>query len=200
LTELVDVEIGKVLDALAENELDDNTIVVFTSDHGDGATSHQWAAKLSLYEESSKVPMIISWKDHIPAGRKDHQHLVSQIDILPTLCDYAAIEEKPDFTGQSLRQIIDQPASEWRAFLVVELADYKPDPSRRGRMVRTAEFKYNIFSTGENNEQFFNLRDDPGENSNLAKDPVYELEIQHHRQLLQTWMDKTDDPFNPAAL
>jgi arylsulfatase A-like enzyme len=193
LTEMVDAEIGKVLDALAENGLDENTIIVFTSDHGDGAAAHQWAAKLSLYEESSKVPMIFSWESHIPGSVKDHQHLVSQIDILPTLCDYAGIEEKPSFTGQSLRRIIEQPASEWRDYLVVELADYSPDPSRKGRMVRTADFKYNIYSKGEDNEQFFNLLDDPGECTNLARDPAYAGAIDEHRKLLKEWMDETGD-------
>ena len=195
LTELVDGEIGKVLQALAEKGLDDNTIMVFTSDHGDGAAAHQWAAKLSLYEESSKVPLIFSWKHHIPAGRIDHQHLVSQIDILPTLCDYAGIQERPSFTGKSLRQIIEQPASLWRDYLVVELADYKPDPSRKGRMVRTADFKYNVYSKGVDNEQFFNLQDDPGECDDLARNPVYTPAIEKHRRLLKEWMEKTGDPF-----
>lgn len=196
LTELVDAEIGKVLEALSANNLDENTIIVFTSDHGDGATSHQWAAKLSLYEESSKVPLILSWKGHIPSGKKDQQNLVSQIDILPTLCDYAGIENKPDFTGQSLRQIIENPASDWRDFLVVELADYKPDPTRKGRMVRTAGYKYNVYSKGEDNEQFFDLMKDPGESANLVQNPAYADEIKQHRNFLQTWMDKTGDPFS----
>ena len=196
LTELVDAEIGKVLEALSENNLDENTIIVFTSDHGDGATSHQWAAKLSLYEESSKVPLILSWKGRIPSGKQDQQHLVSQIDILPTLCDYAGIENKPDFTGKSLRKIIEQPESAWRDYLVVELADYKPDSSRKGRMVRTAGFKYNVYSKGENNEQFFDLLNDPGESTNLAQNEAYAEEISKHRQLLKEWMEKTEDSFS----
>jgi len=199
LTELVDAEIGKVMEAITENNFDDNTIIVFTSDHGDGATSHQWAAKLSLYEESSKVPLIISWKNNIPNRIKDHQHLVSQIDILPTLCDYARINEKPSFTGKSLKKIIEKPTSEWRDYLVVELADFKPDSTRKGRMVRTADFKYNVYSKGEDNEQFFDLRTDPGESKNLAENPDYEMEINNHRQLLKEWMDKTGDIFSEES-
>jgi arylsulfatase A-like enzyme len=199
LTELVDAEIGKVMEALSENNLDENTIIIFTSDHGDGATSHQWAAKNSLYEESSKVPLIISWKNNIPTGIKDHQHLVSQIDILPTLCDYAQIEEVPFFTGKSLKNIIKQPASEWRDYLVVELADYKPDSTRKGRMVRTADYKYNVYSKGDDNEQLFNLRNDPGESTNLSGNPVYDKIINDHRQLLKEWMDQTGDHFSGAT-
>lgn len=196
LTELVDVEIGKVMDALTKNNLDENTIIVFTSDHGDGATSHQWAAKLSLYEESSKVPLIVSWKDHIPDGMRDQKHLVSQIDILPTLCDYARIDEKPTFTGESLRQIIEKPTSDWRDYLVVELADFKPDRSRKGRMVRTADYKYNVYSKGEDNEQLFNLQNDPGESENMAGNPYYDQIIDDHRHFLKEWMDKTEDSFS----
>jgi arylsulfatase A-like enzyme len=196
LTEMVDAEIGKVLEALSENGLDDNTIIVFTSDHGDGAASHQWAAKLSLYEESSKVPLIISWKDHIPAGKIDDRHLVSQIDILPTLCDCAGIESKPYFTGESLKKIIENPAADWRDYLVVELADFKPDTTRKGRMLRTAGFKYNVFSGRADNEQFFDLQTDPGERINLIADPALQKEISDHRQWLRDWMEKTGDDFS----
>lgn len=195
LTEMVDVEIGKVMTALKSNGFDENTIVVFTSDHGDGATSHKWAAKNNLYEESSKVPFIVKWKNKIPTGVKDNKHLVSQIDILPTLCDYAQITNTPSFTGRSIRPIIENPLAEWREYLVVELADYKPDRSRKGRMVRTESFKYNVYSSGDRNEQFFNLKNDPGEMINLINDPTKSREIQKHREYLTKWIERTNDTF-----
>ncbi len=196
LTEMVDMEIGKVLDALSENGFGNNTIIVFTSDHGDGAASHKWAAKLSLYEESSNIPFIISWDGMIPAGVKDASHLVSQIDILPTLCDYAGVRSPVDFTGRSLRPIIDDPEATWRNCLVVELADYEPDRQRKGRMLRSARFKYNIYSSGLRNEQFFDLGADPGEKNNLINDPDYKEEIEEHRNMLTEWLEKTKDTFN----
>ena len=195
LTEMVDVEIGKVLDALVSNEFEENTIIVFTSDHGDGAASHKWAAKLSLYEESAKIPMIISWKDHVPSGIVDQSHLVSQIDIVPTLCDYAGIQVPTEFTGKSWRSIIEDPSSDWRNHLVVELADYKPDRTRKGRMLRTERFKYNVYSRGENNEQFFDLQNDPGEMVNLIDDPSKDLDIQKHREYLDKWIERTNDTY-----
>jgi len=199
LTEMVDREIQTVLDALSANGLDDHTIIVFTSDHGDGAASHKWAAKLSLYEESAKIPMIISWKDQIPAGISDEHHLVSQIDIVPTLCDYAGINTSTSFTGQSMRKIIEDPQADWRDFLVVELADFKPDPSRKGRMVRSDRFKYNVYTSGSNPEQFFDLEADPGEMRNLIESDAAADWIDDHRAYLETWMKTTNDNFGATA-
>ncbi len=193
LTELVDVEIGKVLDALEETGLDQNTIIVFTSDHGDGASAHQWAAKLSLYQESATVPLIISFPGHIVGGKINGEHLVSQIDIVPTLCDYAGIETDVTFTGSTLRPILEDGQANWRNYIVVELADYKPDRSRKGRMVRSARYKYNIFSSGARNEQLFDLQNDPGENDNLALQKNYLPILEEHRSYLRAWQEDTGD-------
>lgn len=193
LTEKVDAETGKVISALIKNGLRDNTIIVFTSDHGDGAAAHKWAAKLSLYEESSHIPLILSWPGHIEVGRKDENHLTSQIDILPTLCDYAGINPKVSFTGRSLRPIIENPDADWRKYLVVELADYQPDPGRKGRMLRTSRYKYHVYSSGTDNEQLFDLLIDPGEMKNLANDPAFDDIKKEHQVLLQKWMMHTND-------
>ncbi|MFC2123262.1 sulfatase, partial [Bacteroidota bacterium] len=195
LTEMVDIEIGKVMDALDRNGLKENTLVVFTSDHGDGAGSHKWAAKLSLYEESSKVPLILKWPAHIPSMQVDKNHLVSQIDILPTILDYADVKTDVEFTGSSLRCIIENQNAKWREYLIVELADYKPDSSRKGRMIRSEKYKYNVYSLGKNNEQLFDLTNDPGEMNNLIDDPDYKLVIENHKKMLKEWIDMTDDDF-----
>jgi arylsulfatase A-like enzyme len=196
LTELVDAEVGRVLDALEANGLADNTIVVFTSDHGDGAAAHQWSAKLSLYQESAMVPMIISFPGVVPQDRIDSLHLVSQIDIVPTLCDYAGIEAAADFTGRSWRPVIEDPQAPWRDYLVVELADFKPDKQRKGRMLRTDRFKYNLYTTGARNEQLFDLQADPGERRNLAFDPAYQAVAAQHREYMKNWVDRTGDTFD----
>lgn len=196
LTEMVDAEIGKVMDALEASGLDENTIIVFTSDHGDGATAHHWAAKNSLYKESAMVPMLVSYPGKIQPNQVDENNLVSQIDIVPTLCDYAGIKTSVNFTGKSMRPILEDPAVDWRDHIVVELADYKPDPNRKGRMLRTANHKYNVYTTGAGNEQFFDLKQDPGENNNLTSDAAYEKELIRHRELLSQWQMRTDDDFS----
>ncbi|MDB4584929.1 sulfatase-like hydrolase/transferase [Draconibacterium sp.] len=198
LTEMVDKEIGKVIDALKAKGYWENSLIIFTSDHGDGAAAHKWAAKLSLYEESSKIPMIVVYPGKIPSGKVDDKHLVSQIDILPTMLNYADIDSKISFTGESIKPIIDSPKAGWRDYLVTELADFKNDTTRKGRMVRTANFKYNIFSTGE--EQLFDIENDPGEMHNLAGKNNFETIRIKSQQNLKQWAEKTDDRFATQVL
>ena len=193
MTERVDAEIGQVLQALDDNGLTENTLVLFTSDHGDGVSSHRWTAKLSLYEEATRIPFLIRWPSRIPAGRVDHTRLVSQLDVLPTFCDYAGIASLPSFHGKSLKSMIENPNGAWKNYVVTELADDKLDPTRKGRMVRTAQYKYNIYSHGARNEQLYDLTYDAGETQNLAYEPSMREIVDEHRSLLREWMERTND-------
>ena len=194
-TEMVDQQIGKILDALRANGLEENTIVVLTSEHGDGGAAHQWAAKLSLYQEAATVPFIIRWKGHIPAGVIDRTQLVSGIDVTPTLCDYAGIKNSPTFTGRSLRPVLENPQATLREHLVVELADDKLDSTRHARMIRNQRYKYNLYNQGQRNEQLFDLWKDPGETQNLAEKPTYQSVKASLKQALDRWINQTDDDF-----
>jgi arylsulfatase A-like enzyme len=187
LTERVDGEIGRLLEAVRQFGYADDTLVVFTSDHGDGAAAHRWAAKLSLYEESVNVPFLVVDPRAFGRGRVDDRNLVTLADLAPTFCDYAGVSTTIPFAGRSLRPLLTDPAASWREYLVTELADYKPDPSRRGRMVRTAGFKYNQYSTGRNPEQLFDATRDPGEVHNLAGDPGHRSVLEEHRRRLADW-------------
>jgi arylsulfatase A-like enzyme len=187
-----------VLAALDDSGLADETLVLFTSDHGDGVASHRWTAKLSLYEEPTRVPFLVRWPGRIPAGRVDRTHLVSHLDVLPTFCDCAGIPVLSSFRGRSVRTIIDDPEAQWRPYVVTELADDTRDRSRKGRMIRTAQYKYNVYSSGARNEQLFDLRYDPGETQNLAYEPAMRLVLEAHRDLLREWTSTTDDSFAPS--
>ena len=120
---------------------------------------------------------------------------MSQIDILPTLCDYAGIKTSVQFTGKSLRPVIENENADWRTYLIVELADFKPDSLRKGRMIRSTDFKYNVYSQGMNNEQFFDLKNDPGETHNLIQDTTYQDEIKWHKRRLKELISQTNDVF-----
>lgn len=193
--ERVDAEIARLLNALDQKGLTENTIIVLTSDHGDGAAAHRWAAKLNFYEEAATVPFLISWKGHIPEGRIDRDHLVSGMDVTPTLCDYAGIDHAPAFTGKSLRPILENRDSTLREYLVVHLADDLLDSTRHGRMIRDKRFKYAVFNQGEDPEQLFDLWNDPGETQNLAYAANYQSVKSGLRENLKSWLDETGDDY-----
>ena len=187
LTEMVDKEIGTVLDALREAGLEDSTLIVFTSDHGDMDSAHKLEHKQVLYEESVRVPFIMSYRGVIPQGIVDDTHLVSNgLDLLPTLCDYAGIETPEGLHGRSLRGVArGKDIREWRDFVVSE--------SQSGRMLRTGRFKYCIYDSGKHREQLIDLKNDPGEMQNLAEVEDYKDVLNTHRQLLQGWVERTGD-------
>lgn len=127
----VDKQIGRVMDTLREQGLEDDTIILFTSDHGEGAAGHKWVVKLMLYDEPAKVPMILSHKGVTPQ-RIDQEHLVSGLDVVPTLCDYAGIPFPETVRGISLRPVIERPHSPGRDLLVCQL---HLNPKEEGRLL-----------------------------------------------------------------
>ncbi len=195
MTERVDKEIGKVIRALEYMAIEEETLIVLTSDHGDGVASHKWAAKLGLYQEAVNIPMVVTWFGKTPENVCDNTHLVSGLDVLPTMCDYAGIEPPLDILGNSLRPLIEQNDYAWRDYVVTELAPDTEKTEMKGRMLRTKRFKYNLYSHGERNEQLFDLEVDPGETNNLAFDPNYKSVKEKHRKMLNEWMEQTDDDF-----
>lgn len=194
MTERVDREIGKVLDALEYMGIEENTLVLFTSDHGDGCASHRWAAKLSLYEEAVRIPFIVAWPGKI-APRQFIDIPASQLDVLPTLCDYAGIEVPASLLGKSLRPLLEGQSALNREYIVTELAPDPQIPAMQGRMVRWGNYKYNRYSTGKRNEQLFDLAADPGEKKNLAYDPDYQEVVKNMKTMLTDWNRRTADPY-----
>ncbi|MDE2801020.1 MAG: sulfatase-like hydrolase/transferase, partial [Gemmatimonadota bacterium] len=105
--EKVDGQIGLILDALENSAFKDNTVVILTSDHGDGHIRHKMVFKSFLYDEAVRVPFIMSWPGHIKEQVIDQEHLVSGVDVFPTVCDYAGISPPPMMRGYSLRAIAE---------------------------------------------------------------------------------------------
>lgn len=177
--EMVDAQVGRVLDVLEDTGLAENTVVVFSSDHGDGMGAHQLWQKMYFYEEAARVPLVVSWPGHFAEGVQDHRHLVSGLDLAPTLCDIAGIEPPPKCRGRSLKPLLEGKEVEWREFLVCEVAI-------KGRMVRTPEYKLVTYQ-GDQTDQLFDLRQDPGEMRNLAFESRYAEVVANLKNRLAEW-------------
>ena len=131
--ETLDRDVGRMLSAVESRS--DETVVIFTSDHGDGNGRHHRLAKWHPYESSVKVPLIISGPNVTP-GQVDRAHLVSHVDLVPTICDLAGIPAPPDVRGRSLRPLLDGRESvEWRDDVYYSFY-------YTGRAVRTERYKY----------------------------------------------------------
>jgi len=167
LTELVDSEIQVILDALKETGQEENTLILFSSDHGDMDSSHRMEHKSALYEQSANIPFMVMWKGHIKPGQVDTVHLISNgLDILPTVCDYAGVKAVTDPRGRSLRPLLEGNTTDWRKTLGVE--------SEIGRMVVSEDklkyIKYDAVGTEIN---LLDLKHDPGEMRHFTNDPEY---------------------------
>ena len=191
LVEKVDALIGRVLDALRESGQREDTLVVFTSDHGDCHGAHKFNQKTVFYDESARVPFIMSYSGKIKKGATD-MLVNTGIDIMPTLFDYAGIRQPERMPGRSLRNIAEsrEPAS-WRRYVVVQNYMIQGGPVNgekprvQGRMVRSEQYKYCVYDRGERREALFDMQRDPGEMKNIAYDPSCADVLELHRGYLR---------------
>ncbi|NQU44640.1 sulfatase-like hydrolase/transferase [bacterium] len=164
MIEEVDSEVGRVLVALEESGHGENTVIVFTADHGEACGAHQLTVKSTFFEEEAKVPMIVVAPDGAGAGVRDRKRLISGLDPMPTFCDYAGVKPPEGNRGLSMR-----PFLEGRTGPSHELVMAETGTGCRGRMIRTADYKY-VEYLGDPVTQLFNLKNDPGELKNLSED------------------------------
>jgi arylsulfatase A-like enzyme len=195
LVEKVDAEIDRVLEVLRDRGLDKNTVVIFMSDHGEGVAMHRWNQKQILYDQSTRVPTIISSSGKTEPGVSNT--LVSAIlDIPVTILDFARADIPDSLPGLSLQSLVMDGVAELdREFVVSEtmFAKGATNLGLTGRMVRTDRFKYCVYDLGEDREQLFNMDADPGETMNLVGDSEHGAELNRHRRMLTDWADQTQD-------
>lgn len=187
--EYLDAEIGRILTELERCRLIKDTLIVFTSDHGEGMGHHQMVRKSSFYDESVRVPLLFSWPGHVAENKTDSVQLASGLDIMPTLCDYAGIQPPVHMRGMSLRNILEENENPPRGFIVSEVTN------NTGRMVRTEGFKYITYQNNQT-EQLFNMKTDPGETKNLIANSQFTSTLIEHRKLLHNWENQLDVPSN----
>ncbi len=205
MIEKIDGDVGRMLNAVESR--DDPTIIIFTSDHGEGLGRHSRVSKWHPYDESVKVPFIISCPGLMAEDVLDTDHLVSGVDVMATVCDYASVPQPPHCRGLSLRPLVsgDTPTP-WREHVYAEM-------QHTGRMVRTARYKFvkfyrfskkpdkpflladgtaTQFVPGHGADYqdipvrlLFDMKKDPWETRNLWGDPRYADILAEHERILR---------------
>lgn len=180
----VDLQIGRVVDALEESGNMDNTIIVFASDNGLAMGQNGLIGKQSLYEHSVGVPMAIITPDGLSSGKRSDA-LCYLYDLYPTLCDLMGLDVPVSVTGKSLKPVMEGKQEQIREQFFLAY-------SNQQRAVVSGDYKYIIYNVeGKITEQLFNLQKDPGELVNLA-DELTEKKNELHDLLMNQMVENHD--------
>ena len=203
---LVDDQIGRVLDALEQSGRAENTIVVFTADHGDMCGGHGMLRKSTngMYDELMRVPCIIRWPGRLPAG--DCGLEVALADLAPTLLGFVGAEGLADRHGCDMSPYLlgRRPASEAPPYRFGECVwgsdEHDRDLSRARiirYMVRGRGMKYFAYIGPElrpDDEYLFDLIEDPGETRNVVSDPARAGRLEEMRRAAAEWLEANGSP------
>lgn len=183
----MDAQVGKVLKALEEEGLNDNTIVIFTSDHGFHLGEHQFWMKVSLHEESAKVPLIIKVPGKKPAVSKSFAEL---IDLYPTVAELAGLELPNAVQGKSLVGTLDNPAHEVRD-MAFSVSKWRGKHLFLLRNKKWAFIQYE--EDGAGGMELFDMVNDPQQFNNLAHNPQYEDVVEMFKSRLKEKLAEVRD-------
>ena len=181
----VDEELGGFLTKMKKENILDNTLVVFTADHGEGLGDHNYNEHSNrAYEEQIHIPLIMKWPGKLPPG-KAISDTVRIIDIMPTILDFFAIEPQVKMDGQSfLRKIYSLPPEEDELVLYAAADVYKKYPFFRLWVLQRQQRKLIYHEGGRKNELYY-LKEDTSEQKNIIKQEVSRAKIL--RQDLLEW-------------
>jgi iduronate 2-sulfatase len=174
----LDAQVGAIIAALEKNGLVENTIIVFTSDHGRHLGEHGGIYdKRSLFEESVRVPLIVA-----APGKKSNAvspRLVEMIDLYPTLAELCGLTRPNHLEGTSFVPLLDMPDRPWKKAAFSESGV----SGKTGRSLRTERFRYTEWDA--KNGQLYDHQTDPREHVNLYAHPSHANVLAEMRQLLQ---------------
>lgn len=179
----MDAQVGRVLDALERLKLAENTIVVFFGDHGWLLGEHGQWQKMSLFEESARVPLII----RAPGAKKGGAsgRTVELIDLYPTLADLCGLPAPTGLEGRSLRPLLNNPRARWDKPAFTQVTRGGQQNRITGRSVRSERWRYSEWDEGRQGAELYDHDRDPREQRNLAKDPQYAQTVAAMKELLR---------------
>ena len=203
----IDAQVGRMLDALDQLKLTDNTIVVFWSDHGYHLGEHNgiWQ-KRTLFEQGAKAPLIIRNPKAKGKGQPCRR-IVEFVDIYPTLTELAGLPTPKQVEGRSLKKLLDNPLTKWNGTAITQVLRPEDDRLKNpvmGRSIRTERWRYSEWGEGKFGEELYDHFADPMEFNNLALNPTkenHEIIKKLKKELTEKATGKVPTtPFNPKRL
>lgn len=178
----MDAQVGKVMQALEESGLADDTIVIFTSDHGYHLGEHDFWAKVSLRDVSSGVPLIIK----VPGKPPGVCHsLVELIDLFPTTASLCGLDVPERLQGKDISPLLDDPGQ------TVRDAAFSVAPMRRGFLLREKDWSYIQYrEDASDGIELFDMKSDPEQFHNLAADPAHADTVARFKGKLENHLAK----------
>jgi arylsulfatase A-like enzyme len=188
---LIDAQIGRILDTLDALGLAENTLVVYTPDHGDLCGGHGMADKhYVMYDDIVRVPLILRWPGIVPAGHTSDAFVSTGIDLAATFCEVANAPAPDTFAGMSLLPQLRGGGSRRQDIFCMYFGNQFGLYSQR--MVRDRRWKYVWNLTAE--DELYDLAADPAEIVNLAAKPAGAEALAHMRRRMLAWLEETRDP------
>ncbi|MCY9660145.1 sulfatase-like hydrolase/transferase [Paenibacillus chondroitinus] len=193
LVSLLDQCVGQIIEELKREDLYDQSLIIFTSDHGEMLGSHGLWQKMCMYEESVRTPLFMKFPADFKPAITSCRSLVSSIDVLPTLCDYAQIQLSSPMSGQSLMPLIaGNTTGRERIFIQY---DGNGGRGNFGRCIVEGDYKLIVdMFKNETYLELYNVIKDPQERENLAfQEQSYRERIEQMLQHLREHMQATND-------
>lgn len=183
----MDAQVGRILQTLKEEGLEDNTIVIFTSDHGFHLGEHRFWMKVSLHEESVKVPMIIKVPGKEPAVTHS---LTELLDLYPTVAELAGLDYSGHLQGKSLVKTLDNPDYSVRD-AAFSMHRWRGNFAYLLRSDKWAYIQYD--EDGGSGMELFDMEHDPGQYNNLAHNPLYQDIVDEFQMRLKKKLQEVRD-------
>jgi iduronate 2-sulfatase len=185
----MDAQVGRVVDALDRLGLAENTIIVFTSDHGYHMGEHGLWQKMSLFEESARVPMLIVAPGHATQGGVAASP-VGQIDLFPTLAELCGIKTPSNVQGQSLVPMLQDQSATGRGWAITQVTR----GNRFGYSLRTPRWRYTEWDGGRRGRELYDHDADEREITNLANESAHSNTMEQLSLQLQAAIKSTFPP------
>lgn len=192
----LDENVGRVLDYLEENDMLDNTLVVYTSDQGFYMGEHGWFDKRFIYEESLHTPLIMRLPESLPR-RGEVTEMVQNIDYAPTFLELAGVEVPSDMQGKSMLPILKstEPINSWRDGLYYHFYEYPAEHAvKRHYGIRDGRYKLVHFYNDIDVWELYDLETDPHEMNNIYGKPGTEKITSDLMRKLKNAQEEYDDP------